>query len=150
MTPLDLSTRPPRSPRVELGGLVMLARVIDRARASLPGGNLGLYDPVGTGGLGNAMLDALSISPGDFIAAVAQAETDDDVVAWVEARTDIATRTAVGARLSRMRLADVPADRLAYIKAHYPPHIFERSETGFDLLDDDDRESFGKTVPHQR
>ena len=35
MQPLDLTTRPPRSPRVRLGGYAMLARVLDKARASL-------------------------------------------------------------------------------------------------------------------
>ena len=33
----DLTQRPPRSPRVRLGGYAMLARVIDKARASLTG-----------------------------------------------------------------------------------------------------------------
>ena len=33
----DLTQRPPRSPRVRLGGYAMLARVIDKARASLVG-----------------------------------------------------------------------------------------------------------------
>ena len=37
MNTLDLTTRPPRSPRVRLGGYAMLARVIDKARALLAG-----------------------------------------------------------------------------------------------------------------
>lgn len=37
MNALDLTQRPPRSPRVRLGDYVMLARVIDKARASLSG-----------------------------------------------------------------------------------------------------------------
>jgi len=37
MNPPDLTLRPPRSPRVRLGGYVMLARVIDKARATLAG-----------------------------------------------------------------------------------------------------------------
>ena len=37
MNTTDLTQRPPRSPRVRLGGYVMLARVIDKARASLFG-----------------------------------------------------------------------------------------------------------------
>lgn len=36
-TPLDLTQRPPRSPRVRLGGYVMLARMLDKARATLAG-----------------------------------------------------------------------------------------------------------------
>jgi len=37
MSALDLTQRPPRSPRVRLGGYAMLARVLDKARASLVG-----------------------------------------------------------------------------------------------------------------
>lgn len=37
MNALDLTQRPARSPRVRLGGYVMLARVLDKARASLIG-----------------------------------------------------------------------------------------------------------------
>lgn len=37
MHTLDLTQRPPRSPRVRLGGYAMLARVLDKARASLIG-----------------------------------------------------------------------------------------------------------------
>jgi hypothetical protein len=35
----DLTKRPPRSPRVRLGGFVLLARVIDKGRATLAGTN---------------------------------------------------------------------------------------------------------------
>ena len=74
MRPLDLSTKAPRSPRVELDGLPVLARTIDRARASLPGGNLGQYDPVGSGGLSKRMFDELGINPNDFVEVVAAAD----------------------------------------------------------------------------
>ncbi len=35
----DLSQRPPRSPRVRLGGYVILPRMLDKGRASLIGKN---------------------------------------------------------------------------------------------------------------
>ena len=37
MHTIDLTQRPPRSPRVRLGGYAALARIIDKARASLTG-----------------------------------------------------------------------------------------------------------------
>jgi hypothetical protein len=43
MTALDLTKAPPRSPREELRGLCMLPRMIDIARAKLPGGDVGEY-----------------------------------------------------------------------------------------------------------
>ena len=36
---LDLTKRPPRSPRVRLGGYVLLARAIDKGRATVAGSN---------------------------------------------------------------------------------------------------------------
>jgi len=47
MEPLNLETAAPRSPYVQLGGLYMLARTVDKVRATLPGGNLGLYRMAG-------------------------------------------------------------------------------------------------------
>ena len=45
MEPLDLSSRAPRSPRTPLAGLdlIMAARTVDKFRAQLPGGDIGLY-----------------------------------------------------------------------------------------------------------
>lgn len=146
MMPLDLSVHPPRSPGHEIDGIAVLARTIDRARASLPGGNLGQYDPVGAGGLSNLLLHGLGIEPNDFVAVVAESKTEQDIVEWVRERSDVATRLALSARLRQMRLVDVPPERRAYIDAHYPQHIVARSETGFDLLDNDDRESFEQST----
>jgi hypothetical protein len=39
MTFMDLTQRPPRSPRVRLGGYVILARMLDKGRATLAGKN---------------------------------------------------------------------------------------------------------------
>lgn len=39
---MDLTKRPPRSPRVRLGGYVLLPRLLDKCRAEL-GGNAGEY-----------------------------------------------------------------------------------------------------------
>ena len=44
----DLTRRPPRSPRVRLGGYVLLPRILDKGRASLAG-NLGEYHFAGKG-----------------------------------------------------------------------------------------------------
>jgi hypothetical protein len=39
MKPIDLTQRPPRSPRVRLGGYVLLPRLLDKCRAELAGTN---------------------------------------------------------------------------------------------------------------
>ena len=45
MEALDLRTAAPRGPRVQVAGIVFTARVIDKLRASLPGGELNGYFP---------------------------------------------------------------------------------------------------------
>lgn len=102
MTALDLTRRPPRSPHFRIGGIDMLARTIDRARASLPGGELGSYEPIGAG-ISSLLLGALGIAVADFVRCVEAAENDDDVVAWVYSHADPSTFDAINACLSRQR-----------------------------------------------
>jgi hypothetical protein len=80
MDALDLSNAPPRRPRAELGGVIFLPRSIDKARATLPTGERNEYNVTG---LTTRMLEKLGITPDDFIAAVAAAKSDDDVLAYV-------------------------------------------------------------------
>jgi hypothetical protein len=80
MEPLDLTVAPPRPPRETVAEVIFLPRSIDKARASLPGGNIGAYQ------LAFAttwMLDAFGKTVDGFVAAVAAARTDDDVARWL-------------------------------------------------------------------
>jgi hypothetical protein len=141
MDPIDLTTGPPRRPRAELGGVVFLPRSIDKARAFLPGGKPGEYT---IHGFTRRMLDALGISEHAFIEAVATADTDDDVVAYVTAHTSperIATWNAfVAAREPRN------GDRVAALENY--PWLGERPDliVTLDILEEDDRRFFaGRT-----
>lgn len=80
MQPLDLSAARPRKARAEVDGIVFLPRSIDKARAMLPGGNLADYT---IPGFTEKMLEDFGIGVDDFVAAVRDARTDDDVAAWV-------------------------------------------------------------------
>jgi hypothetical protein len=80
MTPLDLSTGRPRATRAELAGITFLPRSIDKFRAALPGGNLAGYT---IEGFTSRMLENLGISIEAFQAAVAAAESDAGVAAFV-------------------------------------------------------------------
>lgn len=84
MDALDLSKAPPRKPHAELGGVIFLPRSIDKARATLPDGERNQYN---VPGFTTRMLEKLGITPDDFIAAVAAANSDDDVLAYVRERT---------------------------------------------------------------
>jgi hypothetical protein len=80
MDALDLRKEPPRRPRAELAGVVFLPRSIDKIRATLPGGDLGVYT---ISGFTTTMFEMLGIALEDIIAAVGSVASDDDVAAYV-------------------------------------------------------------------
>ncbi|HLI96378.1 MAG TPA: DUF5069 domain-containing protein [Candidatus Baltobacteraceae bacterium] len=102
MESLDLTKAPPRSPYAELGGLYMLARTIDKIRATLPGGNLGAYQ---IDGFSRRMLDALVIPEDDLRAVIALANTDDEVLAWVRKHGDTSKIAEINAGLEELTVA---------------------------------------------
>lgn len=104
MEPLDLSTRPPRSPYDELDGLMLMPRTIDKLRALMPGGNPGGYFINGPIlGMSGFLLGRLSIAQEALAQAVADAATDDDVAAWVRERTDASQYAAINATLRAIK-----------------------------------------------
>jgi len=137
MKPLDLGTHAPRAPRAELGGIVFLPRTIDKARASLPGGKLGLYTMQG---FSTMMLEALGISDEDFIIRVGAANSDDEIAAIIQPLAD-SERVAAWNRLVLQRLPR-NGDRAAAI-VHYP-WLADRPDLilAVDVLEEDDRQIF--------
>jgi hypothetical protein len=85
MEPLDLSCSPPRKAVSDEYGICFLARTIDKIRATLPGGNIGPYriaaDEVTT--LSAHLFEHLGVTEDAFRAVVANAQSEDEVVAWV-------------------------------------------------------------------
>ncbi|HET9097918.1 MAG TPA: DUF5069 domain-containing protein [Candidatus Baltobacteraceae bacterium] len=103
MESLDLTKAPPRSPYVELGGLLFLARTIDKICASLPGGNLGSYQ---IAGFSKRMLDALGVHEDDLRAVVTLASGDEDVLAWVRKHSDPSKYGEINAYLQSQTVAE--------------------------------------------
>jgi hypothetical protein len=96
--PLDLTKAPPRSPYVRLGGLVMLARTIDKIRATLPGGDIGAYR---VRGFSTQLLERLGIQEDDLRAVIALARGDDEVVEWVRKYSDPSKSEEINAAFER-------------------------------------------------
>jgi hypothetical protein len=143
MEALDLTKRPPRSPRETLPGLdvLMIARTVDKLRATLPGGNLGDYKIPGFSG---RLLQGLGIDESEMRDAVAAAANDGEVAAWVAAHTDVSRFPAVNAAL----LAPTIASRLddAEWLAKYPIAKRLPRETALvDFLILDDEAAFAKS-----
>lgn len=147
MEPLDLTARPPRSPRVQLDGLYMLARSIDKVRAQLPGGKPGAY--VTERGLTKVLLEMLGVTHAHFRDAVASAYSDDDVARWLREHADATRYSEINDRLARWTLADNPPERWDFIDSLYPNRPVGPRETVnvFDMLENDDRETFQMRGP---
>ena len=141
MDVLDLSTKPPREPRTELGGIIFLPRSIDKARATLPGGDPGPYV---LRGFTTMMLEHLGITEEAFVGAVAAASNDADVLAFVNGKTSAeqiaAWNTFVSARQPRN------GDRVAALEVY--PWLGERPDLtiGLDVLAEDDIRYFKDLV----
>ena len=148
MTPLDLTQRPPRSFRAELDGIAYLPRAIDKTRADLPGGNLGAYlilsDEVVT--MSAMFYRKMGITHEEFAAAVASAESDDDVAAWLRARVDATQVDGWHARLFGIHLSDIPEATLARVLERHPAgKTMPTSTLLVDVIDADDAEMFAGT-----
>jgi hypothetical protein len=142
MNPTDLTQRPPRSPRVKLGGCVMLPRMLDKGRAHLAG-TVGEYHF-------NCPLDQrltafLGVSADDILKLLKDGKSDSEVLAWIRdntKRTDFEIY-----HWSEYQLQRSPADSES---RGYLSEMVEKVAPGrddvitwFDVLDLDDYASFG-------
>jgi hypothetical protein len=143
MTPLDLRKAPPPSPRDELRGLCMLPRMIDIARAILPGGNIGEYQ-LGRG-MSASVLSAFSVPVSQFVEIVDDAKTDEDVAQrlWPSA---VASLDALNARLRSITVRDVPLELQLGFQRLYGADL-PKDLRVFDVLDADDGQAFPRQEP---
>jgi len=78
----DLTKRPPRSPRSRLGGYALLARMLDKGRATLAGTN-GEYHfncP-----LDQRFLSFVGIDPKKLLAELKKGKGDGEILEWIQA-----------------------------------------------------------------
>ena len=87
----DLTQRPPRSPRVRLGGYTILPRLLDKARATLAGTNGDyIYNNPNDG----HFFRFTGIAPEALLAQVKSAAGDWDVLLWIQEHAPL-KRTAL-------------------------------------------------------
>ena len=142
---MNLTQRPPRSPRVRLGGYVLLPRMLDKCRAELAGTS-GEYHY-------NCPLDQrffrfTGIDAEQLKAEVARGLGDAEILAWVEANAPVKHSDYEIAQWSAYREAAVPADNESrtYVSdgiASAGGAAREDIGTWFEFLDFDDHVSFG-------
>lgn len=139
MTPLDLTKSPPRSPREPLAGLVMLPRMIDIARAKLPGGTVGEYQ-IGRG-MSGVVLRHFGLTAEEFVGMVAQANDDNEVLARLPGGPGQTDHSKLSSYLERLTVADVPADLKLQFERFYGKNL-SAGRLVLDVLEEDDARCF--------
>ncbi|HVA29208.1 MAG TPA: DUF5069 domain-containing protein [Candidatus Baltobacteraceae bacterium] len=143
MKPLDLSAAPPRSCYEELDGLMLMPRTIDKLRAFLPGGNPGGYwidGPIP--GVSGYLLQRLGIEEAALREAVAAAENEDEVAAWLRERTDASQYPVINETLRRIKPKHAQ-DPAIFVKIYAETlALHPELDRIVDIIEADDRRMF--------
>ena len=138
----DLTKFPPRSPRVRLGGYVILPRMLDKGRALLAGKN-GEYHYACP--LDHRFLDFVGIDPEALKPELSK--SDSEVLAWITANAKDKLSPEEIAAWAAMAEQRAPADveSREYFNGLHKTVAPQREDivTWFDMLDVDDFASFG-------
>ncbi|MEI6605250.1 MAG: DUF5069 domain-containing protein [Verrucomicrobiota bacterium] len=141
----DLTQRAPRSPRVRLGGFVILPRILDKCRATLAGKN-GEYHYACP--LDQRFFLFTGISPDALKAEVAKGLGDGALLTWIQANAPLQRADHEIEAWSRFRESSAPGDNgsRSYISSAIEQAGGAQREdlaTWFEWLDYDDYTSFG-------
>ena len=140
----DLTQRPPRSPRVRLGGYVMLPRLLDKGRAALAGRH-GEYHY-------NCPLDQhfftfCGIDPEALQAELAKGKGDHDMLEWIIANARAKHSMPEILAWSAYHVERVPTDLESreFFNTYHAQLAPHRTDimNWFDILDVDDHVTFG-------
>jgi hypothetical protein len=138
----DLTRQPPRSPRVRLGGYVILPRMLDKGRATMAGKN-GEYHYACP--LDQRFLEFAGINPKALKKELKKSDTE--VLEWINAHAKhkrTAPEIIAWSAWQEQRSPDNPESRHYFNETH-KKIAPKRADivTWFDLLDLDDYASFG-------
>ena len=142
---MNLTQRPPRSPRTRLGGYVLLPRLIDKCRAELAGtsGEFHYNCP-----LDQRFFNFTGVDHEALKSEVAKGLGDGELLAWVQANAPLKREDWEIAQWSAFREAAVPSDNET--REFFNEQVAgvggaEREDIGtwFDYLDLDDHVTFG-------
>jgi hypothetical protein len=136
MEPLNLRVAPPRGPREQLAGIVFTARLVDKLRASLPGGELNGYVP--TTGFSALWAHYTKIDLEELRTVVAGAASEGDIERWIDEHTTAVDKPAINGKMERFASSRTPDDMRAQFDSFYPAELRERHAIVFDLLEADD------------
>ena len=143
--PNDLTQHAPRSPRVRLGGLVIVPRMLDKCRATLKG-RAGDYE-YGCS-LDRYVLDFMGLDAEALKAEVAKGKGDGELLAWMRANARhprLPHEIEAFSAWHERRAPSTPDKRAKMSDLQSAAGAASRDDitTWFDLLDLDDHVSFG-------
>jgi hypothetical protein len=142
---IDLTQRPPRSFRVRLGNYVVLARMLDKGRATLAGKN-GEY--IYNSPTDQRLVQFLGFDPDALLKELATGKRDGKMLEWVQAHSKTPRSPweieAWSAYMDK-RAPDSDAETLAYFAKHLGRLSKTREDikTFFEFGELDDYVSFG-------
>jgi hypothetical protein len=140
----DLTKEPPRSPRLRIGGYVLLARMADKGRAAL-NGTVGEYHfncPVD-----NLLFSFKGLKGEDVQQVLASGKSDDDVAAWITSNGTRKSPEEIKAwsdATEAVNYYHVPEKREWFAEECKRLGLDPARTTLFDYLEEDDRVSFRK------
>jgi len=141
---VDLTKRPPRSPRVRLGGYVILPRLLDKGRAAVAG-KVGDYKYACP--LDQRFLDFVGVDPAALKKQLAAGKSDGAILDWINANSK--NKPSVGEILAwsmaQEQRSPMDVEAREYFNQLHKSVAPKREDisTWFDLLDVDDYASYG-------
>lgn len=142
MNAIDLTRRPPRSPRVRLGGHTILPRVLDKARATLAGtnGDYRFDNP-----LDNVLFAFVGVTAEEFLARVQAGDGDLEVLQWVQSRSGKAPHEVAAWSAWTESFVEHDPETREWLAGRIRTLDSRRTDIAslFDYLDLDDHLSFG-------
>jgi Domain of unknown function (DUF5069) len=140
----DLTKQPPRSPRVRLGGYVILPRMLDKGRATINGKQGEYHYDCPTD---QRFLTFVGISADALKKQLAAGKGDGDILQWIEKNAkNKRTEAEIAAWSAHCELrAPADAESREWFNEQHQKNAPKREDiaTWFDLLDLDDYVSFG-------
>ncbi|MFO0775174.1 MAG: DUF5069 domain-containing protein [Nitrospiraceae bacterium] len=120
----DLTKEFPRSPRVVLGGYVIVARCIDKARAELAGtqGDYTYYPC----SLCRLWFDFTGITPAALKRAVATGATDEELGVWIASQSKVTAPDAIlrwNNRMRELRPSQLPLKTQRFLEDYIPKNL---------------------------
>lgn len=136
MEQLSLIAGPPRGPRIQVAGIVFTARLIDKLRASLPGGELSGYFPFT--GFSEVWAYYTGVDLIELQHVVARTASEHEVENWLLERTSHLDRMKCNEKLERFDTSRTPESMREAFERTYPSELRAAHPLLFDLLEADD------------